>query len=218
MSLRRGNTALAGAAMALALVASGCGGDDEPRGIPQRDAQLLLQELQSTQNRVNAQACTDVKQGNLVRMERTVDNLPDQVGTNLQTALAQSVDNLQQLVEDDCRPEPEPEPEPVPTETTPAPTTTEEQPTTTEEEPQPEPEPDENKGNENNGGASPNGNGNNNNNNGRGRGNNGRATPGGGAEPGSNRGGDGKQAPRDLEQAQQVQRGSSVEPTNEARR
>jgi hypothetical protein len=137
MSLRRGHSTLALAGIAVVLAGSGCGGDAEPRGIPQRDAQFLLSELEETQRRVDARACNDVEQGNLIRMQRNVDNMPDDVAENVRDALSESIDNLSQLVEDQCKPKPKPKPvpEPTPTETTPDTTTTEEQPTTTEEQP-----------------------------------------------------------------------------------
>ena len=158
--------------VAFAVALPACGQDEEPRGIPSRDAQYLIAQLDEAERRVQSRACIDARQGNLVRIERNVANLPADVNQNVRDALSESVDNLGTLIDETCRERPEPEPEPTPTETTPeptttepAPTTTEEQPTETQEEPEPDPEPDpddgKDKGNGNgNGGGNGNGNGN----------------------------------------------------------
>ncbi|MBA2430233.1 MAG: hypothetical protein H0V55_10995 [Thermoleophilaceae bacterium] len=158
--------------VAFAVALPACGQDEEPRGIPSRDAQYLIAQLDEAERRVQSRACIDARQGNLVRIERNVANLPADVNQNVRDALSESVDNLGTLIDERCREQPEPEPEPTPTETTPeptttepAPTTTEEQPTETQEEPEPDPEPDpddgKDKGNGNgNGGGNGNGNGN----------------------------------------------------------
>jgi outer membrane biosynthesis protein TonB len=159
--------------VAFAVALPACGQDEEPRGIPSRDAQYLIAQLDEAERRVQSRACIDARQGNLVRIERNVANLPADVNQNVRDALSESVDNLGTLIDETCRERPEPEPEPTPTETTPeptttepAPTTTEEQPTETQEEPEPDPEPDpddgkdKGKGNGNgNGGGNGNGNG-----------------------------------------------------------
>jgi outer membrane biosynthesis protein TonB len=158
--------------VAFAVALPACGQDEEPRGIPSRDAQYLIAQLDEAERRVQSRACIDARQGNLVRIERNVANLPADVNQNVRDALSESVDNLGTLIDERCREQPEPEPEPTPTETTPeptttepAPTTTEEQPTETQEEPEPDPEPDpddgKDKGNgKENGGGNGNGNGN----------------------------------------------------------
>ena len=155
--------------VAFAVALPACGQDEEPRGIPSRDAQYLIAQLDEAERRVQSRACIDARQGNLVRIERNVANLPADVNQNVRDALSESVDNLGTLIDETCRerPEPEPEPEPTPTETTPeptttepAPTTTEEQPTETQEEPEPDPEPDPDDGKDKgNGDGNGNGNG-----------------------------------------------------------
>ncbi|MEJ7717362.1 MAG: hypothetical protein WKF31_05120 [Thermoleophilaceae bacterium] len=138
--------------IAVTMALSACGQDVEPRGIPSRDAQYLVAQLDEAERRVSNRACLDARQGNLVRIERNVANLPDDVNQNVRDALSESVDNLGTLIEEKCRERPKPEPEPTPTETTPTettpepttpdpgPTTTEEKPTETQEKPEPDPD------------------------------------------------------------------------------
>jgi len=187
--------------IAVTMALSACGQDVEPRGIPSRDAQYLVAQLDEAERRVSNRACLDARQGNLVRIERNVANLPDDVNQNVRDALSESVDNLGTLIEEKCRERPKPEPEPTPTETTPTettpepttpdpgPTTTEEKPTETQE--KPEPDPDEGKdppSNDGDGGGGGNGDGGGGNGDGGGGNGDGGGNGGAGAGGGSNGG------------------------------
>jgi len=150
-----------------ALSAVGCGSDDEPRPLPQRDAAFLLAQLDEVDRRVASRACVDVKRGTLTRIENRIDRLPDDVDQDVRTAVQDSVENLRGLVDEQCkqrrRPKPPPTipdftPEPEPTTTAPETTTTEPE-TTTEEEPPPEEDGGDEKG-KGGGGGGGNGNGN----------------------------------------------------------
>jgi hypothetical protein len=149
--------------IAALLVVSGCGSDSKPRPLPQKDAAFLLTQLDEVDRRVEARACGDVKRGTLTRIENRVDNLPDDVDQDVQSALSDSVQNLRGLVEDQCRPKRKPKPAiPLPTTTTtPETTTTQPETTTTEPETTTEetPTPDEGGDEKGNGGAGAGGNG-----------------------------------------------------------
>lgn len=146
-------------ALAACLVAAGCGSDDEGgTGIPRNAANALETQLDSIQNRFEfgGAACNDITDGddpNTTAVQKTIDNLPDDVDQDVRNALEQGFDRLFQLVQEQCK-EPQTttetetvtEPPPTPTvtqtettppettETTPPPTeTTEPPPTNTEE-------------------------------------------------------------------------------------
>jgi hypothetical protein len=175
--------------IALALVLAGCGGDDEGTPIPAATANALDAQLDGVQARLDngsAGACKDILEGprgpNRAQVDQIIASMPDDVDSDVRSALEESFDKLWSLVEDRCQEaeqeeesqqEQEPEPEPTPPETTetetvpPETTPTEELPPATEELP---PEGD----GDNDGGVPGNGNG-----NGNGVGNGGGVGPGG---------------------------------------
>ena len=132
--------------MLLALAAfvgfAGCGGDDEGAPIPSATATALNTELDRVQARIDqgsAGACRDVLEGprgpNKARAQQLIDSMPDDVDSDVRSALQDSFDRLWELVEQECddkaqqekdeqdqQPE-ETAPETTPTETTPPETT-----------------------------------------------------------------------------------------------
>lgn len=143
---------LAAAAVCVPLAA--CGGDDVGDGIPPAKADRLVTELDAVRERVSEDLCDDAQTA-VNQARATADTLDeDGVGSDVQDAIGDGVDNLGALVGQQCEepvettpettPEPTitetiPEPEPTTTETTPEP-----EPTTPV--PAPEPEPDEDDG------------------------------------------------------------------------
>jgi hypothetical protein len=157
------------AALALCLVAAGCGGDEEGKGLPSAQVQLLDGRLDETQRRLDdgsAGACRDILNDTRPEVTKIINSLPNDVDADVREALVESYDNLWSLVGDRCQEaeqdeqsqqEPEPEPtqtEPTETNTTPTDTTPTETTTTPEQEPLP------NDGDGNGGGVGNNGNGN----------------------------------------------------------
>ena len=163
-------------AVAVSLAVVGCGGDEEGKPIPAATATALNNELDGVQARLDqgsSGACRDILEGprdpNMARVQELIDAMPDDVDSDVRSALEDSFDNLWDLVQQDCddkaqeeksQQEPEPTkteettPETTPTETTP-PETTPTETTPPDEEPLP-PEGDGNNG----GGVPGNGNGN----------------------------------------------------------
>lgn len=145
-------TALLGAAV-LCLPLAGCGDDDVGDPIPAAKAQTLDTQLNAVQQNVNQDECADALTA-VDQARTTVDTLDDDgVGSDVQDALGDGVDNLGSLVSQECEEEVETTPETTPeptitetvpeettTETTPEPTTTTPPPTTTTP---PTAEPDE---------------------------------------------------------------------------
>jgi len=139
------------AAAALTAAVAGCGDDDTGDPIPADKAQTLATQLDAVEQNVQQDDCKDAQTA-VNQARSTVDTLDDNgVGSDVQDALGDGVDNLGTLVSQECEeevdttpettPEPtvtEPIPEPTTTEpttpepTTPAPTTTTPPPTTTE--------------------------------------------------------------------------------------
>ena len=143
---------LATAAVGLPLVA--CGDDDVGDPIPGGKAAELESLLDQVRDNADQDLCDDAT-ADAARARTTVDTLDDDgVGSDVQDALGDGVDNLMSLVRAECEEEVETIPETTPeptlpetteTETTPEPTTPE--PTTPEPTtPIPEPEPDEGDG------------------------------------------------------------------------
>jgi hypothetical protein len=133
---------LATAGCALALLVAGCGSDEEGKQLPEGSVAALQRQLDSIQDRVDADACRDVTDGddpNTRVVQSQIDNLPSDVDKDVRDALQESFDNLFQLVKDQCEPaqtETEttetvtPPPETTETQTTPPETTTTETTTT----------------------------------------------------------------------------------------
>jgi hypothetical protein len=138
------------AAGALTAFAAGCG-EDKGRPIPAGIAAALVTELDQLQQRVSAGECTAVKRGNLKRIDKRLKALPDDTDQEVRDQVENAVDNLNDLVETECRQKPEPEPQ----ETTPIPTTPPETtpPETTPPETTPEEPKEENGGGKNGGGG-----------------------------------------------------------------
>ncbi len=158
-------------ALSMALAGAGCGGSEKPALIPRADAAYLQTQLDDLNGRVQARDCLKAKRGNIVRLQRRIDGLPDNIDTNVSSALSDSVDNLSDLVNTNCkqRPKPKPKPKPPltpvpiapsPSTTTPSTTTTTPQPTTTTPSTTtPKTTPEENGGDEAPGSSGGNGNG-----------------------------------------------------------
>jgi hypothetical protein len=161
-------------ALVLCAVAAGCGGDEEGKGLPSAQVQLLDGRLDETQRRLDdgsAGACRDILNDTKPGVGRIIDSLPNDVDADVRDALVESFDNLWGLVDDRCQEaeqkeesqqEPEPEPEPEPTQTEPTQTETTETDTTTTETTPPATEelPPEGDGDNNGGVPGNNGNGN----------------------------------------------------------
>ena len=146
------------AAAVACLAVSACGGDDTGDPIPSGKSARLQERIDAVEQSVAADC--DGLAGRLAAVQTTVASLDDDgVGTDVQDALADGVDNLRGLAERECAlqpdeelettPETTPAPEPsVPEPTAPEPTTPEPttpEPTTPEPAPIPE-EPEEDEG------------------------------------------------------------------------
>ena len=145
------------AVAALSASLAGCGGgDDVGDPIPPAKRAALETQLDAIRDAVAQNLCDDAQTAvNEARV--TVDTLDDDgVGSDVQDALGDGVDNLGSLVSQQCEEEvettPETTPEPttpeptVPEPTTPEPTVPEPEPEPTTPIPEPEPEPDEDDG------------------------------------------------------------------------
>ena len=147
------------AAAALCTAVAGCGDDDVGDKITPDTAQTLESQLDAVQQNVQQDECADAQTA-VNQARTTVDGLDDEgVGSDVQDALGDGVDNLGNLVSQECEQQvettPETTPEPTITETVPEPTTTEPttpEPTTpaptTTTPPPTTPAPDENTGGE----------------------------------------------------------------------
>jgi hypothetical protein len=133
---------------------AGCGDDDVGDPIPGGKAGTLESQLDAVRDRADQDLCDDAQQA-VAEARATADSLDeDGVGSDVQDAIADGVDNLGSLVSQDCEEEvettPETTPEPTITETIPEPepepTTPEPEPEPTTPIPEPEPEPDEDDG------------------------------------------------------------------------
>jgi hypothetical protein len=166
-----------GRILALTLVAAaaavaGCGGDEEGKGIPQATATGLQAQLDTVQRRIDqgsAGACKDIVEGsngpNKQQAQDLIDSMPDDVDSDVKSALQDSFDHLWDLVEQDCEDKASKDkthttPTETQQETTPTETETETTPTETETAPETTPtSPDEaplpNDGNGEGGGAVP---------------------------------------------------------------
>ena len=128
-----------------ALLASGCGSDDDGKDIPKSSAAELQSSLDSIQRRfeIGGGACSDITRGedtDVKAVQNKLDALPASVDKDVKDALQESFSNLFDLVQRECKqtdtetettptaPPPTPTvtqtvPEPPPTETTPTRTT-----------------------------------------------------------------------------------------------
>ena len=132
-------------AVAVSLAVAGCGGDEEGKPIPAATATALNNELDGVQARLDqgsSGACRDILEGprdpNMARVQELIDAMPDDVDSDVRSALEDSFDRLWDLVQEDCddkaqeeKSQQEPQettteettPETTPTETTPPETT-----------------------------------------------------------------------------------------------
>jgi hypothetical protein len=185
------------ALLALAVVAAGCGGDDEGKPIPAATASALNAQLDNVQGRLDngtAGACKDILEGprdpNVDQVNQIIESMPDDVDSDVRSALQDSFDNLWDRVNDKCDELAQKQEQQQPTETQTTPTVTETQTETTPTETTPTettpPQDEQLPGGEGNGnGGAGNGNGN-------GTGDGGGTGVGGGISPdGANLGGGG---------------------------
>ena len=117
--------------VALALVAAGCGGDDEGKPIPAATASEMNAQLDNVQARLNngtAGACKDILEGprgpNLDQVKQIIDSMPDDVDSDVRSSLEDSFDNLWDRVQDKCDELSQNQEQPAETNTTPTETTT----------------------------------------------------------------------------------------------
>jgi hypothetical protein len=151
-----------------ALLASGCGSDNEGKDLPAGSVSDLENSLASIQRRFEqgGGACQDITQGDdtdVKAVQNKIDALPSDVDKDVKDALQKSFNNLFDLVEQECnQTDTETETTPTVTETTPTVTETQPPETTPTETtpPQTNTTPDNNQGNGNGPGNGPeNGNG-----------------------------------------------------------
>jgi len=110
------------AVAAVCLPVAGCGNADEGDPIPQAKVDRLITELDAAQQHVQDGLCDEATTA-VAQARATVDTLDDDgVGADVQDALGDGVDNLSDLVRQDCQGEDEEETT-VPEETTPTETT-----------------------------------------------------------------------------------------------
>ncbi len=116
------------ACTACAVIASGCGGSDEPEGekLPQSSVAQLNVRLDEIQRRYDAAqepgqqgACEDIQNDSFPEVKRILDALPEDVDGQLRDATEESFARLQQLVDEGCRDIEPTETETTPTETVP---------------------------------------------------------------------------------------------------
>jgi len=137
---------LAAALVGVALAAAGCGGDEEGKPIPAATAGDLGAQLDDVQARLDQGspgACRDILEAPESRgadkqqVQDLIDSMPDDVDSDVKSALQDSFDNLWDLVEQECEDkESEQEQNTTPTETQEqtTPTETQEETTPTQEE------------------------------------------------------------------------------------
>ena len=183
------------ALLALAVVGAGCGGDDEGKPIPAATASALNAQLDNVQGRLDngtAGACKDILEGprdpNVDQVNQIIESMPNDVDSDIRSALQDSFDNLWDLVNDHCDElaQKQEQQQPTQTETTPTETTpTETTPTETTPTETTPPQDEQLPGGEGNGnGGVGNGNG-----NGNGNGDGGTGVGGGISPDGANLGG-----------------------------
>jgi len=121
-----------------ALVAAGCGADEETKpSIPADSAQSLEARLAEVQRRfdVGGGACTDITDDSQPAVESILASLPSSVDADVRSAVTESFDRLFELTSEQCDDEEEETTTPTETQTEPTETetteTTETQPTET---------------------------------------------------------------------------------------
>jgi hypothetical protein len=108
-------------ALAAGLAIGGCGSDEEGEPIPQglaADIEAQLDNIQGQIEEGSLGACNDIKKrGNTFdTLQAEVEKVPERVDADVRDALAQSVDRLGELVDDECSSR-EPETKTTPEET-----------------------------------------------------------------------------------------------------
>jgi len=103
---------LAGLAATAAVAVAGCGGSDEPQGekLPASVSTALLKQLDSVSDRVAADvagACDDIyapasEGGNIEPIDAALNSIPSDVDPEIRSALEQSIQRLEQLVDEEC--------------------------------------------------------------------------------------------------------------------
>jgi hypothetical protein len=121
-----------------ALLAAGCGSDDEGKDLPKSSVDSLEVSLDSIQRRFKEGdgACRDISHGDdtdVKVVQSKLDALPADVDKDVRDALAESFQNLFDLVEEECG-----QAETTPTETEPTETQRQTEPVPTETQPQTE--------------------------------------------------------------------------------
>jgi hypothetical protein len=106
------------AALLVALLATGCGGEEEPRLLTEGRSESLLDLLDDAEKRFEDGECDQLAQ-TLEDFAQQVNEVQSEVDENVRTVLREEGKELVEL-QDDCE---EPVEEPPPTETVPPPTT-----------------------------------------------------------------------------------------------
>jgi hypothetical protein len=91
----------------LALLAAGCGSDNEGKDIPRSSVAGLETSLDSIRDRMEAgpAACKEITEGgdtNVSKVQSQIDALPSDVDKDVKSALQDSFDHLFELVRDEC--------------------------------------------------------------------------------------------------------------------
>jgi hypothetical protein len=177
VTFKRTTTAIA--ALGLALIPAGCGGDEEGRPVPASLREQLESRLEEAEDRLEAEilgACEDIQNDTEPEVDRVLAQLPSDVDSDIRQQLEDGFSRLWELVSDECdrlREEQETEPETTPP-PAPEPLPEETETETTPTVPEPAPEEEEGGGGDEGGGG----------------GGGGGGTPGGGGGGGGS-GGDG---------------------------
>jgi hypothetical protein len=109
--MRRPTLAFAVALLAAAIAVTGCGGDDKGKGIPAATATALNTQLDGVKARLaqgSAGACRDILDApdsrgpNKKNVENLIDEMPDDVDSDVKSALEDSFDHLWDLVQQEC--------------------------------------------------------------------------------------------------------------------
>jgi hypothetical protein len=138
--MSRSRRTFALALVAAAVAVTGCGGDEEGKGIPAATASALGQQLDGVQQRIDegsAGACRDILEApnergpNKQKVEELIDSLPDDVDSDVRSALEDSFDRLWDLVQQECDDKASKEEDEKKTDTTPTKTQEETTPTET---------------------------------------------------------------------------------------